>query len=122
MKQNLLKLFLEDESGVTVIEIVLIFGCFNRTCHYFQKSAQFFDSITLRQNNKTKQFYLTGGFICEEMQRKYDDYDVPDFFLSCSLFSSRVFSLPELRQDGFRQCMQPIPVFILFSPNMIRIY
>lgn len=25
MKQNLLKLFLEDESGVTVIEIVLIF-------------------------------------------------------------------------------------------------
>ena len=76
MKQNLLKLFLEDESGVTVIEI----GCFNRTCHYFQKSAQFFDSITLRQNNKTKQFYLTGGFICEEMQRKYDDYDVPGFF------------------------------------------
>ena len=67
MKQNLLKLFLEDESGVTVIEIV-------------QKSAQFFDSITLRQNNKTKQFYLTGGFICEEMQRKYDDYDVPGFF------------------------------------------
>ena len=29
MKQNLLKLFLEDESGVTVIEIVLILAAFS---------------------------------------------------------------------------------------------
>lgn len=90
MKQNLLKLFLEDESGVTVIEIVLILVVLIGLVIIFKKSAQFFDSITLRQNNKTKQFYLTGGFICEEMQRKYDDYDVPGFSILLSLLLSGI--------------------------------
>lgn len=34
MKQNLLKLFLEDESGVTVIEIVLILVVNCTPCAY----------------------------------------------------------------------------------------
>ena len=78
MRQNLLKLFLEDESGVTVIEIVLILVVLIGLVIIFKNQLN--SLIQSLLDNKTKQFYLTGGFICEEMQRKYDDYDVPDFF------------------------------------------
>lgn len=38
-KNGLIRRFAEEEDAVGVVEIILILGCPDRACHYFQRAA-----------------------------------------------------------------------------------